>query len=668
MDEYKDMNMSSIRKYRVEVKKDHLSKLAVGSPEAALAELIWNALDADSTNIELRFHEGQFGIDEIAVRDNGTGIQYKDAERLFESLGGSWKEGKQKTDKGRFLHGKDGKGRFKAFVLGRVVDWHVVYKNGNRYMQYTIEELADSLDEFTLSDEREDEKGRTGVEVRITELTKKFHVLTKQKAIEKLTPIFALYLSNYPDIELSVDGTRIDPAQVIKYKIRYDLMPVGEHSIELEIVEWNGLKDRELWFCDRNGLPLDVYNKQIRGTGDFGYSAYLKSGYFRRLHNEGLLALGELNKEINEICEEAVKKIRDYFFQRKLESAKDQLDKWKEEQVYPYIAEPKTPVEVAERQVFDIVAINLNQTLPDFERTDKKTKAFQLRMLRHALEKSPEELQLIFSEVLQLPKLQQEQLAELLREASLSGIISASRLVADRLKFVSGIEHLLFDESSKKHFKERSQLHRILADNTWIFGHEYSLSVDDESLTAVLRKHVLSANSKIVINEPVRRIDGTIGIIDLMLSRSIPRNHSDELEHLIVELKAPSVRVGQEEIQQIKSYAFAVAKDERFRGIRTRWHFWVISNDIDDFAKMELSQERYEDGVIYRSTKEVDITIWVKTWSQLIRENKHRLEFIRDRLNCNIDREDALAYLKRTYAEYTQGLIVDQKHFDEVEA
>jgi len=661
--------MPTVKKYRVEVQKDHISKIATGNPESALAELIWNSFDADATKVDIWFHEGVIGIDEIIIRDNGIGIKYSEAEKLFASLGGSWKATKQKTSKGRFLHGKDGEGRFKAFVLGRVVDWNVVYKDGEQYKHYAIQELADSLNEFTLSTEEPADKNETGVEVRVSELSKKFHILNQEKAKEKLTPIFALYLSNYPGITLNVDGTRIDPSEVIRNKVTYQLDPVQtdsqEYNVELEIVEWSVLKERELWFCDNNGFPLEIYNKQIRGVGDYGYSGYLKSEYFSILHTDGLLSLGELNTKISVICDTAVARIKDYFIQRKLESSRDLLDKWKEDKIYPYPSEPQTPVEVAERQVFDIIALNVNQSLPDFEKTDKKTKAFQLRMLKQAVEKSPEDLQLILGEVLQLPKGQQEQLAELLKEASLSGIISAASLVADRLKFVTGLEHLLFDEATKKHLKERSQLHRILADNTWIFGHEYSMSVDDKSLTDVLRKHVLLTNKEIIIDEPVKRLDESIGIVDLMLSRAIPRNHSNELEHLVVELKAPRVKIGQKEIQQIKSYAFAVAKDERFRGLDTRWHFWIISNDIDTYAEMELSQERYEDGVIYKTTKEIDITIWVKTWSQLIRENKHRLEFIRDRLNYNIDRADALSYLKKTYAEYTQGLDFEEANTEQ---
>lgn len=653
--------MSVAKKIRVEVKRDHLSQIASGSPELALAEMIWNALDADSTTVDVRFHEGPLGVDEITITDNGTGIPYGQAESLFEALGGSWKARRQKTDKGRFLHGKEGKGRFKAYVLGRVVEWKVTYKANGRLKRYTIEGRAESLDEFSITDEEIIENGKTGVNVRIIELSKKFHLLDKEKALERLTPLLALYLSNYPYVRLTIEGTAIDPNEIIRNRQKFDLEPVEQdgvsYPVQLEIIEWNEIKEREVWFCDDKGFPLEPYNRQMRGIGEFGFNAYLKSEFFQHLHSINRLSLSELNSKVVKICDQATKLIKDYFLKRTIESAKDQLNKWKEDKVYPYEDEPSSPVEVAERQMFDIVAININENLPDFDETDKKTKAFQFRILRQAVEKSPEDLQVIINEVLQLPKKKQEQLAELLKDVSLSGIISASKLVSDRLKFLSGLDLLLFDDDLKKHLKERSQLHRILAENTWIFGHAFSLSVDDKSLTEVLRKHSEILESDVVIHDPVKRIDGRTGIVDLMMSRSIPRNHANELEHLIVELKAPIVDVGEKEIQQIKSYAFAVAKDERFKGLDTIWHFWVLSNDIDEYAEMELNQERYENGIIYKSIKPINLTIWVKIWSQLLQENKYRLQFIKEKLNYNIDRNDALAYLRKTYAEYTEGVI-----------
>src|SRR5207248_1860233 len=137
--------------------------------------------------------------------------------------------------------------------------------------------------------------------------------------------------------------------------------------------------------------------------------------------------------------------------------------------------------------------------------------------------KSPEELQLILDEVLKLPKRKQAELAELLRDVSLSAIISAAKIVADRLKFLTGLETILFDPDAKKRLKERSQLHKIIAQNCWLFGEEYNLSVDDRSLTEVLRKHRKILGDDTVIDEPVKHISKDRGIVDLMVSRAIRR-------------------------------------------------------------------------------------------------------------------------------------------------
>jgi hypothetical protein len=81
--------------------------------------------------------------------------------------------------------------------------------------------------------------------------------------------------------------------------------------------------------------------------------------------------------------------------------------------------------------VFEIVALNVATSLPDFQSTDRTNRKFQLRILRQAIEKSPAELQLILNEVLGLPKRKQDELAKLLRRTPLSAIISAAKMVGD---------------------------------------------------------------------------------------------------------------------------------------------------------------------------------------------------------------------------------------------
>src|SRR5258707_14582272 len=93
-------------------------------------------------------------------------------------------------------------------------------------------------------------------------------------------------------------------------------------------------------------------------------------------------------------------------------------------------------------------------------------------------------------EVLDLPAEKREELADLLEHTTLSAIIEASRLVGERLEFLEGMKELLFQPASRGELQERSQLRRILENNTWIFGEEFHLTSSDEELTTVLKKHV----------------------------------------------------------------------------------------------------------------------------------------------------------------------------------
>ena len=655
--------MKVARKLKIQVKPDHLKRVASGSLKTGLCELIWNALDTDASNVDVHFINGQLGVDRVQVSDDGTGIPYQKAERLFTWLGGSWKTSGKQTPSGRFLHGQEGQGRFKAFTIGRVADWKVVYKGDDKkFYEYTIEGISDAIDEFTLSPPEETDQRKTGVTVTISDLNRNFHIPDQDKALEELIPVFALYLKNYKGITLRVSGEKLDSSQAIKDTTNIDLPPLVidkiEHAVSVEIVEWNNVNEREIWFADSKCFPLEPYEKQVRGIGNFGFSAYLKSDYFRKLNNDGLLALRDLERSISDCSELAIGKIKEHFIARSREEAKFQIDEWKEENIYPFKGEPVSPIEDAERKMFDIVAIRINKSLPGFKESHKKSKQFQLQMLKQAIEKSPEDLQQIMTEVLNLPKATRENLAELLQDTSLSSIINASKVVSDRIKFIAGLEQLVYNHQDN--VKERGQLHRILAKNTWIFGDEFTLSVDDQSLTEVLRKHAEHLDEDISIDEPVNRIDGKRGIVDLMLSRQMPRNHSNELEHLVVELKAPKVKIGKKEIDQIESYAYAVAEDERFRSINTRWDFWIISSDHDKYAERKLQNDAYEDGVIIRITEDINITVWIKTWSELISENKHRLQFLRDKLNYNVDKESAVKHLKATYSEYIEGVILEE--------
>jgi hypothetical protein len=297
----------------------------------------------------------------------------------------------------------------------------------------------------------------------------------------------------------------------------------------------------------------------------------------------------------------------------------------------------------------------LNEYIDDFNESSNRQKKFQLKLLQQVVETNPTNLKKIMEEVISLPENKAEELAALLEYTSLSSIISTSKIISDRLLFIAGFEKIVFDTELKAHLKERSQLHKTLADNAWFFGDEYFVSVDDQSLTEVLRKYVACLKTDIEIDTktPVLQLNGKTGIIDLMLSKRVPKNHADEVEFFVVEIKAPKVKIGKDELNQINQYAFAVAEDERYRGLKARWEFWVISNDLDEYAERMAKQKVYPKGTVYQTDdNNIMITIKIRTWSEILAENNHRYKFVKDHLNLSINHADGLNFLQEKYEKY----------------
>ncbi len=72
----------------VAVEQDHLERL-IKRPIGGINELLWNAVDADATEISADLVQDSWGgLEAVAVRDNDTGITREQADLYFGHLGG----------------------------------------------------------------------------------------------------------------------------------------------------------------------------------------------------------------------------------------------------------------------------------------------------------------------------------------------------------------------------------------------------------------------------------------------------------------------------------------------------------------------------------------------------------------------------------------------------
>lgn len=232
----------------------------------------------------------------------------------------------------------------------------------------------------------------------------------------------------------------------------------------------------------------------------------------------------------------------------------------------------------------------------------------------------------------------------------LSSIISSAKIVANRLDFLNGLETLLFDKENKEKLLERDQLHKILENEAWLFHEEFALAGAEQRLEEVLKKHLDKLGKREDDPSPVVVGDGKTGRVDLLLHKA-NQPRTGEYDYLIVELKRPSKKIDDEVLTQIKKYAVAVASDERFRDVPTRWNFVAISNDLDTFAKSEANQRNRPKGMV-SDNAELNITVWAKSWAEVINDARARLRFVNEQLVYEADQDSTKGYLKKAHAKF----------------
>lgn len=91
----------------------------------ALAEYLWNGFDAGADKVEIIYKANPLGfIDELEVRDNGYGINFKTLRVKFDSFYESEKALQVAVNRNRsVMHGKNGVGRLTFFKFANDAEW-----------------------------------------------------------------------------------------------------------------------------------------------------------------------------------------------------------------------------------------------------------------------------------------------------------------------------------------------------------------------------------------------------------------------------------------------------------------------------------------------------------------------------------------------------------------
>ncbi|MBP5319340.1 MAG: ATP-binding protein [Kiritimatiellae bacterium] len=376
----------------VQAQKDHIASLCLGSPIQALSELIWNALDADAFDVKIDLIQNALGgIDAIRISDDGLGIPLEEAESSFGNLGGSWKRSAAQTRlSARVIHGRKGKGRFKAFSLGNHVEWRTTVNTDTGYRSYRLSGEAAQPDRFEW--EETSPGPATGTEVMITGIVKEpSTLLNTEWVVQQLASQFALYLKAYPNVRIYFQGLLVNPVIVQHATTAYKLKATTGHVAELQVIEWKTRQGRgKIVFCNQDGFALHEIDAGVRPGSGFNYTAYLISPRFKELQEENVLTLEEMHPEIKAFIDATRDVLRTHFTDRRKLQVEELTQLWKQQQVYPYRAEPASEQETRIRKRFDACAQAIRAGSKAFDQFDPSDKRLILGLLKEVVEQNPD--------------------------------------------------------------------------------------------------------------------------------------------------------------------------------------------------------------------------------------------------------------------------------------
>jgi hypothetical protein len=648
-----------MRQLQVSVGQDHLLRL-IGSPRRGLLELVWNSLDADATEVVITIEQDALGaIQALHVRDNGTGITAEQAERQFDKLGNSWKSVQHTSPAGRPFHGQLGRGRWSAFGIGQQIVWDSTARHVTGDLQrLRIKGSSANLSTFEYEEPSNTDHDAAGTTVTVASVRShaQKYFQSPQPFID-LTTEFATYVENYA-IQITYDKSLIDPStmQEASYDKVLEVPGAVPSRVELRIIEWQQQVRRALYFVDSNGAILHEMRPGIHAP-TFSFTAYVKWGGARAQHQDLLLEDGA-PAPVPAIISAAKEALREHFVERDKQQRSKLVTEWKKEATYPYKGEAETSVEAIERELFDVVAITAASSIGPMDRRERQ---LSFALIQQALSHSPQAVRDVLRDVLNMPERTLLELTTLLERTSLGAIVALAKTVSDRMDFIRALEHLIFEKQNKRKLQERSQLHKILARETWILREEYALSANDETLTSALRSHLpLFAGKDVQMadaqDSEVLDADGKRVIVDLILSSVIPKT-SQRREHVVIELKRPSVPINAAGLLQANKYAVAVKNDPRFDKLEVRWEFWIVGDHITDDADNLLDV----DGIFASSGKGDNVPIRAVTWAQIIDNAKYRLGFVEHDLQIRPNTASGIAYLQEHYAEYLPADEIDHQ-------
>jgi len=617
----------------------------------AFCELINNSIQAKCKNIWIDIEytdENEVHpllIKSITIKDDGVGVHVAEIDKKLLDIGTANKDG-----------GK-GIGRFASFQIGQNVKIEsIAYSSSeDNFSKLKIPLSFDSfgkninVSEVEIPTEEEILSGKNHTPFYKVSILDLYNSTVtdcepKKKIIDKFLEenLADAIFERYPlkifneEIKFHINGEKINPEDFVIGKPLKKASTLTdskgkEHKVLLNFMQIKKFEKIKVFLTTTNA-GLQTISKGFEF--DASWLSPKIGGWFIYITSPTISADLYRNIDLDDLDEDwkkyrtLIKDELNTFFKERNAEFDNFSEKLKNDIFYPYKEKSSSQSKV---MLFDKLAY-LVEDKYHLLNEENKLREIIYPLIDRTI--SNGELDKILGSIIKLNKKMSSKFSDLLEKTDLESIIEFSDKVASKIEEVEFLEKLVYSEISKN-VKERKELHKFLEKMLWVFGEEFNQTtklLSDKSLKNNLnqlredcmkfRPSKSKDNINADISKPVK------SITDLFIYHERILDYKKR-EVLIVELKAPKVKISPKEIEQAMKYARQIGQLSSVSD-KVNFKILLVSSDINKDAEFLINgnQKSEENPYLYFSSEDNKIEVWIMKWSELIENVKRKLQYM----------------------------------------
>lgn len=606
--------------------KNHFKKEL--EPWQPLAELIWNGLDANATEVSVIVRRNDMGgVESISILDNGDGIDFTRPLDNFRRFNDSLKR------KSHSMHGSKGRGRLAFHKICNRAIWFTKFENQDAYIEVESSHLRDikgttipSLQQNALLSTQE-----SGTCVELLNFVRP--IADTDSLLSQLSLEFGWHLALNSEKRILVDGFPVIPPAHTRVE---RIIKVENEEFKIELLHWAQKLQSEKsynYLLDSNGNVIFHMPSSLNHKPGYYTSLFISSSWFDAYSSDQALSQ-ELHtltttKTWKQVSKSIVDFAQEHYREFLITQADEQIEEFVEQGDFPDYKELSAAY--SEWRLSHLKSIVRTIIISDpklFKNSNKRQRKIIIRLLdRIAVSNENDALLDVLESVLDLDQNAMQIFSDQIKKAKLNNIIKTIETLQKREMAIARISEIM-----RNHFKETLEtpdLQGIIEANTWLFGNQYeSIGAEEDTFTKIaerLRERVAGINELHAEDvEDGASLEGANRQVDLFLVRRTMQYDSLNkpfFKCVIIEIKRPSIALNKTHLRQVDEYAAILNRHPDFNGINTKYEIVLVGRKISD-ADYEINSrlldlaDKNEPGLIGSGT----IKRYVKTWKTITEE------------------------------------------------